>query len=145
MRLLVEAQAGAVSDLASEFEASAVELGQAAHAAQLTFTRAEELLGAPTTDSLMLDARATLANLKTLSQEVSAATQGAQGMIMRVDSTFARLDRMTAKVEAGQGAIGLLMNDTTIVAQAQNVLGELSALLKDLQENPQRYVRLSIF
>jgi len=145
MRLLVEAQAGAVSDLASEFEASAVELGQAAHAAQLTFTRAEELLGAPTTDSLMLDARATLANLKTLSQEVSAATQGAQGMIMRVDSTFARLDRMTAKVEAGQGAIGLLMNDTTIVAQAQNVLGELAALLADLQENPQRYVRLSIF
>ncbi len=145
LRLLVEAQAGAVSDLASEFETSAVELGQAAHAARLTFTRAEEFLGAPTTDSLMLDARATLANLKTLSQEVSAATQGAQGMIMRVDSTFARLDRMTAKVEAGQGAFGLLMNDTIIVARAQNVLGELSALLKDLQENPQRYVRLSIF
>ena len=31
LRLLVEAQAGAVSDLASEFETSAVELGQAAH------------------------------------------------------------------------------------------------------------------
>ena len=145
LRELVEAQAGAVEDLASEFETSAVELGQAAHAARLTFDRAEELLGAPTTDSLMLDARATLANLKTLSQEVSAATQGAQGMIMRVDSTFARLDRMTAQVEAGEGALGLLMKDPTLVTQAQGVLGELAALLKDLQENPQRYVRLSIF
>jgi phospholipid/cholesterol/gamma-HCH transport system substrate-binding protein len=145
LRQLVEAQAGAVSDLASEFETSAVELGQAAHAARLTFERAEELLGAPTTDSLMLDARATLANLKVLSEELSIAAQGAQGMIVRADSTFARLDRMTARVAAGEGALGLLMRDTTLVTQAQGVLGELAALLKDLQENPQRYVRLSIF
>jgi len=145
LRQLVEAQAGAVSDLASEFETSAMELGQAAHAAHLVFERAEELLGAPTADSLLLDARATLANLKVLSGELSSATQGAQGMIVRVDSTFARLDRMTAQVEAGEGALGLLMRDTTLVTQAQGVLGELTALLKDLQENPQRYVRLSIF
>jgi len=145
LRVLVEAQAGAVSDLASEFETSAMELGQAAHAAHLTFERIEELLGAPATDSFMLDARATVANLKVLSGELSSATQGAQGMIMRVDSTFARLDRMTAQVEAGEGALGVLMRDKTLVTQAQSVLGELTALLKDLQENPQRYVRLSIF
>jgi phospholipid/cholesterol/gamma-HCH transport system substrate-binding protein len=145
LRELVEAQAGAVSGLASEFETSAVAIGRAASAAHLTFERAEELLGAPTTDSLILDVRATMSNLKDLSQELSDATQGAQGMILRVDSTFARLDRMTAQVESGQGALGLLMNDTTLVVQAQTVLGELAALLKDLQENPQRYVRLSIF
>jgi len=145
LRQLVEAQAGAVSDLASEFETSAVELGQAAHAARLTFERAEELLGAPTADSLMSDARVTLANLKVLSGELSVVAQGAQGMIMRVDSTFARLDRMTAQVEAGEGALGLLMSDTTLVTQAHGVLAELAALLVDLQENPQRYVRLSIF
>lgn len=142
LRELVEAQAGAVSDLASEFETSAMELGQAAHTARLTFERAEELLGAPTTDSLLFDIRATMANMKVLSEEVSLATQGAQGMIMRVDSTFARLDRMTAQVEAGQGALGLLMRDSTLVT---GVLGQLTELLKDLKDNPQRYVRLSIF
>ena len=145
LRELMEAQAGAVSELASEFETSAVELGQAAHSARLTFDRAEEILGAPSTDSLMLDARATLANLKVLSGELASTTRGAQGMIMRVDSTFARLDRLTAQVEAGEGALGLLMKDSTLVTQAQGVLGELAALLQDLQENPQRYVRLSIF
>lgn len=145
LRELLEAQAGAVEDLASEFETSAVELGRAAHAANLTFQRAEALLGAPSTDSLIVDARETLANLNTLSRDLSAASQGAQGMIVRVDSTFARLDRMTAKVEAGEGALGMLMSDTLLVAQAQTVLGELSAFLKDLQENPQRYVRLTIF
>lgn len=145
LRELVEAQAGAVSDLASEFETSAVELGMAAHAAHLTFQRAEELLGAPTTDSLMLDARSTLANLKVLSGELSLATQGTRSMITRVDSTFARLDRMTAQVEAGEGALGYLMRDSTLVTQTQGVLVELTALLEDLRENPERYVRLSIF
>ena len=105
----------------------------------------KEILGAPTTDSLLLDARATLANLKTLSEDLGEATVGAQGMITRVDSTFARLDRMTAQVEAGEGTLGLLMQDSTLVFQAQDVLGALTALLEDLRENPQRYVRLSIF
>ncbi|MBT8397172.1 MAG: MCE family protein [Gemmatimonadetes bacterium] len=145
LRELVEAQAGAVSDLASEFEESARELGIAAHAAHLTFEKAEELLGAPGTDSVLNDARATVANLKELSGELSAATQGAQGMIVRIDSTFSRLDRMTAQIEAGEGALGLLMKDTLLVTQAQGVLGSLTSFLEDLQERPQRYVRLSIF
>ena len=102
-------------------------------------------MGAPSTDSIMQDVRATLTNLKDLSGELSSATQGAQGMIVRVDSTFARLDRMTAQVEAGEGTLGLLMNDSALVLQTQDVLGALSALLADLQKNPQRYVRLSIF
>jgi phospholipid/cholesterol/gamma-HCH transport system substrate-binding protein len=145
LRQLVEAQAGAFSDLASEFGSSAQEIGLAAHSAHLTFERAEELLGSPSTDSLMLDARVTFANLKDLSQDLSQATQGAQGMILKVDSTFARLDRMTAQIEAGEGALGALMNDSTLVGQAQDVLVALTALLEDFRENPQRYVRLSIF
>jgi phospholipid/cholesterol/gamma-HCH transport system substrate-binding protein len=55
------------------------------------------------------------------------------------------MDRMTAQVEAGEGALGFLMTDTTLVTRAAGALGELSALLRDLQENPHRYVRLSIF
>jgi phospholipid/cholesterol/gamma-HCH transport system substrate-binding protein len=145
LRQLVEAQAGAVSDLASEFEESARELGLAAHQAHLTFERAEELLGAPGTDSMLVDARATLGNLKVLSGDLAVAAQGAQGMIVRVDSTFARLDRLTAQVEAGEGALGILMQDTLLITRTQGVLGELAALLEDLRENPQRYVRLSIF
>jgi phospholipid/cholesterol/gamma-HCH transport system substrate-binding protein len=145
LRKLVEAQAGAVSDLATEFEASAAELRQAAEAAHLTFERAEELLGAPTTDSMMLDARAAMANLKTLSDELTVTTRGAQGFIEKADSTFTRLDRLTARVEAGEGGLGRIVSDTALVAEAQEVLSRLSFLLRDLQENPQKYVRISIF
>jgi len=142
---LVEVQAGAFSNLATEVETAAVELGDAARSANATFQRAEEILGAPTTDSLLLDARATLSNLKTLSADFSQTNLGARGLILRADSTFARLDRITAQVEAGRGALGALVGDTLLVARAQTVLEQLDLLLRDLKENPQRYVRISIF
>jgi phospholipid/cholesterol/gamma-HCH transport system substrate-binding protein len=145
LRDLMEVQAGAVSDLASEFEASAEELGQAAHAANLTFQRAEELLGAPTTDSLFLDARTTMANLKDLSEELSTATRGARGFLEKADSTFTRLDRLTAQVEAGEGGLGRLVTDTVLVSQVQLVLQMFNELLIDIKDNPQNYVRISIF
>jgi phospholipid/cholesterol/gamma-HCH transport system substrate-binding protein len=145
LRELVEVQAGAFSGLASELETATFELGEAAHAAHLAFQSVDELLGAPTTDSLLLDARATVANLKVLSDELGVSAQNAQGLILGADSTFARLDRMTAQIEAGEGVLGRLMNDTTLVGQANDVLTQLSVLLEDLRANPQRYVRISIF
>jgi len=145
LRELVQVQAGAFSDLATEVESAAVELREAAHAGHMTFNRAEEILGAPSTDSLLLDARATASNLKDLTAELSTTNQGAQSFLVKADSTFARLDRISAQVEGGQGALGRLMNDTILVTRAQDVLTQLSVLLEDLRENPQRYVRISIF
>jgi phospholipid/cholesterol/gamma-HCH transport system substrate-binding protein len=145
LRELVEVQAGAFANLATEVETAAVELGEAAHAGHLAFSKADEILGAPTTDSILLDARAIASNLKDLSTELTTTTGDARGLITRADSTFARLDRITAEIESGQGVLGRLMSDTALVYRAQDVLIQLSVLLEDFRANPQRYVRISIF
>jgi phospholipid/cholesterol/gamma-HCH transport system substrate-binding protein len=145
LRELVEVQAGAFSGLASDFQESTVELGTAAHQAHLAFEKIDEILGAPTTDSLLLDARTTVANLKALSDELGPTVRDAQGLILNADSTFSRLNRLGSRIEAGEGALGRLMNDTILVYRAQDVLIQLSVLLEDLRMNPQRYVRISIF
>jgi phospholipid/cholesterol/gamma-HCH transport system substrate-binding protein len=145
LRELVEVQAGAFSDLATEVEAAAVELREAAHAGHMAFVTAEELLGAPTTDSLLLDARATAANLKDLTAELNTTAGEARGLITSADSTFTRLDRLTSQIEAGEGVFGRLMNDSVLIYRAEDVLIQLSVLLEDLRANPQRYVRISIF
>jgi len=145
LRELVEVQAVAFNELGTQMASAATELETAAHSGHLVFERAGELLGAPTTDSLLLDARITAANLKTFSEELGETTRNAQSLLTSADSTFSRLGRMTAQVEAGQGAIGKLMNDTILVYRAQDVLIQLSVLLEDLRANPQRYVRISIF
>jgi len=145
LRELVEVQAGAFTGLATEVEGAAVELREAAHAGHLAFVRAEEIMGSPTADSLIRETRATATNLKILTEELYATNEGAQSFLVKADSTFSRLDRITAQVEAGEGALGRLMNDTVLVYRAQDVLIQLSVLLEDLRANPQRYVRISIF
>lgn len=145
LRELVEVQAGAFSNLATEVESAAVELGDAAHSGNLAFQKVNEILGTPTTDSILLDARVTASNLKDLTEELTTTAAGAESLITSADSTFARLDRITAQIEAGEGVLGRLMTDTVLVYRAQDVLIQLSVLLEDLRANPQRYVRISIF
>ena len=145
LRELVEAQAGAFTELATEVESAAVELGGAARTANTAFQRVEEILGAPATETLLADAQVTVANLRDLTQDLSTTAQGAQGLVLHADSTFARLDRLTAQIEAGEGAFGRLMTDEALAVRAQDALEQLHALLADLKENPQRYVRISIF
>jgi phospholipid/cholesterol/gamma-HCH transport system substrate-binding protein len=145
LRELVEVQAVAFNELGTQMASAAEEIEVAAHSGHLAFERAGEILGAPTTDSLLLDARLTAANLRDLSQELRETMQGAQELLTSADSTFTRLDRIAARVEAGEGAIGRLMYDSVLVYRAQDVLIQLSVLLEDLRANPQRYVRISIF
>ena len=76
---------------------------------------------------------------------MSDSTAGLSATLSRADSAFARIDRLAARVEAGEGSIGRLLSDTTFVARAEDVLGQLDLLLQDFRENPRRYVRLSIF
>lgn len=145
LRELVEVQAGAFTEVATEVGSAAVELREASHSGNLVFQRAGEILSGPSTDSLLQDARSAAANLKTLTEDLKTTNEGARSLLTRADSTFARLDRLSAQVEAGEGALGRLMNDTVLVYRAQDVLIQLSVLLEDLRANPQRYVRISIF
>lgn len=145
LRELVEVQAGAFTSVSTEVESAAVELKLAAHAGHLVFERAGEILEGPGTDSILLDARTTASNLRVLTEDLTTTSQGARSLLTKADSAFARLDRLSAQVEAGEGALGRLMNDTVLVYRAQDVLIQLSVLLEDLRANPQRYVRISIF
>ena len=58
---------------------------------------------------------------------------------------MARLSRIAARVEAGEGSIGRLFVDTTLALQAEDLLEQMSSLLDDIRANPRKYVRLSIF
>ncbi len=145
LRDLVEVQAGAFVELATEVESAVVELGGAARSANLAFQKVDEILGAPGTESLLEDVQATVFNLRELTQDLGSTAQGAQVLVMHADSAFVRLDRLMAQIESGEGAFGRLMADETLAIRAQDALRDLQALLEDFKENPHRYVRLSIF
>ena len=55
-----------------------------------------------------------------------------------VDSTVVNLENFTQKLNSKEGSIGLLLNDTKLYENANN-------LVFDLKQNPKRYVHFSLF
>jgi len=55
------------------------------------------------------------------------------------------LREITAKLRAGDGSAGRLLNDDTFVLRMEKTLADLDSLIQDLQKNPGRYVKFSLF
>jgi phospholipid/cholesterol/gamma-HCH transport system substrate-binding protein len=56
-----------------------------------------------------------------------------------------RLDSVVAGLQAGQGTAGALLKDETVYADLHKTILDVQFLLKDIQENPKKYVTFKVF
>ncbi len=145
IRDFAESQSGAVSTVTQDIATAAAEVSEAASTGRAILERMGELMEGDALDSIFVDVGVAADNLARISSDVSASTDDLESAMIRADSAFARIDRLTARIERGEGLIGQLMSDSTLIGQTGDVLTQLELLLRDLRENPKRYVRLSIF
>jgi phospholipid/cholesterol/gamma-HCH transport system substrate-binding protein len=64
---------------------------------------------------------------------------------VKLESFVATSDSIARKIQAGEGTLGLLVNDPRLYRNADTVMQQMKALLADIQRNPRRYVNLRIF
>jgi phospholipid/cholesterol/gamma-HCH transport system substrate-binding protein len=83
------------------------------------------------------------ANFAKLSDSLNSAGLGRT--LASLESTMASLDKVTQKIESGDGTLGLLMNDKEMYTNLTNASRELDLLLQDFRLNPKRYVNVSVF
>jgi len=62
-----------------------------------------------------------------------------------VHMSVMNLSEVIDKINAGQGSIGLLLNDKKLYTNLEKSSGELNQLIRDLKLNPQRYLNFSVF
>ncbi len=145
LRRLVDQQASIAADVTARADSALQEIGQASRVARRSFERVEQLLYDAQVDSIVTNVRLSSGSIQELAANLSGSSESLAATLERADSALSRIDRMSAKVEAGEGAIGRLFSDSTFAVRAEDVLTQLDLLLQDLRENPRRYVRLSIF
>ncbi|MGO4920502.1 MlaD family protein [Maribacter spongiicola] len=83
------------------------------------------------------------ANFAKLSDSLNSAGLGRT--LASLESTMASLDKVTERIENGDGSLGLLMNDKELYGNLNNASRELDLLLQDFRLNPKRYVNVSVF
>ena len=84
-----------------------------------------------------------LTNFSNLSD--SLAKSNLKSAITNADKTLKELNELMAKINAGQGTLGKMAKNDSLYNNLNKSAEDLDKLLKDLKENPKRYVHFSIF
>ena len=84
-----------------------------------------------------------ISNFESISDSLSKANIAE--VIYKADSSINSLNQILAKINEGQGTAGKLMNNDSLYRELNKSAEELNKLLKDVRENPKRYVKFSLF
>ncbi|MFH1295720.1 MAG: MlaD family protein [Bacteroidota bacterium] len=63
----------------------------------------------------------------------------------QVDQAVRNLNEVVAKINNGEGSIGLLVKDTSLYVEVDKAARNLNLLLEDIKANPKKYVHVSVF
>ena len=79
-------------------------------------------------------------NLNSFSTDLAKGNFAAE-----LEGAVTHLNEILASVEQENGSVGKLLNDGELYDNLTAASNNLSSLLKDLQENPHRYINISVF
>lgn len=63
----------------------------------------------------------------------------------KLDSTMANVQHLSAGLASKESSIGLLLNDRQMYDSLNMTISNMSLLMKDLRENPSRYINVKVF
>jgi phospholipid/cholesterol/gamma-HCH transport system substrate-binding protein len=104
-------------------------------------------------DALAKSLSSTTSNLDAVTSRLSRG-EGTAGKLIsdealynRLNSMAERLDKVTASLQQGQGTAGQLLQDKQLYENMNGAVGELRALIKNINADPKKYlnVRVSLF
>jgi phospholipid/cholesterol/gamma-HCH transport system substrate-binding protein len=93
--------------------------------------RVEEIVGNEALDRSIARTDSTLVELQTTGENLARAS--------------ASLETILARIEAGEGTLGRLATEDGLYDRMDEALEELLLLARDIRENPDRYINISIF
>ena len=62
-----------------------------------------------------------------------------------LNSAMARLDSVLGKIDKGDGTVGTVVNNDAIAVELAALLRDMRKLVKDFEENPKKYINVSVF
>lgn len=92
----------------------------------------------------------TIKNFKNTSENLSKVSDTLSQIefnriVASADETLMKFKQISQKLEEGEGSLGKLLEDEQLYNNMENATKELEELLRDIKENPKRYVHFSVF
>ncbi len=84
-----------------------------------------------------------ISNLSEISD--SLARSELKSTISKANETLGQAHEILHKINNGEGTIGMLVNNDSLYYNLESLSGDLDRLMIDLQENPRKYINVSVF
>ncbi|MCX6834023.1 MAG: MlaD family protein [candidate division Zixibacteria bacterium] len=102
-------------------------------------------------ESLIESVRHMSQSVGDLAQQVSE-NKGTLGKLVtepalydNLNSSSARLDSILTKIDLAKGNLGLMVNDSALYVELTNLLTRANSLITDIEKNPRKYFKFSVF
>ena len=89
-------------------------------------------------------------NMTAVSSDLAGVTGQLKSMDLAssyksIDSTLKNVQDLSSKLNGKDSSLGLLLNDRALYDSLSVTMGNASLLLKDVKENPSRYINVKVF
>ncbi len=138
-------QVGPVSEVTTNLAQTSSEVGAASKRVNTLLGRIDDATKDGQVADIMNSAKSTTSDLRSASADAKALLEVIrehQGTLIRVLETT---DTLLTKVQSGRGSLGMLARDSTLYLETTHAIAQMRQLLSDIQANPRRYFRFSVF
>ena len=101
-------------------------------------------------DSTTTELRVSVTNTKNITDNFSKlsdtlANANIGGIIRKAEFTLSSVNNVLKGIDEGKGSLGKFVNDDALYNNLANMSKELEELLREMKENPKRFVHFSLF
>jgi phospholipid/cholesterol/gamma-HCH transport system substrate-binding protein len=142
---VVRSHASDLDTLSTQVRSVVRSLQAAVNTSQLTVERLDSAATSPQVRQIVEDLSIASAELRRTAfqvRDLSARFAQSQG---RLDTLLANGDSVFAKINRGQGSLGLFVNDPAMYHHTDSLVTQLRDLIADIKANPKKYVSIRLF
>ena len=144
--------ANTVTNHAGDLDSLSAGLRDAVRSLNRTARTTEMIAGRVDSSVASGEMRQIMADLSGAAAELRRTTSAISGMSTRLAASQGHLDRflisgdsVLGKINAGQGTVGMLVNDASLYRSSDSLVTQLRALVTDIKANPKRYLSVRLF
>ncbi len=142
---VVSNQEGAVNQISDDLRAVTRTMSNAAGTLTKVLDQTERAISEDRLVKIVASVEETASRTAALADTLLAMGRDMRVAAASADTTLRTVGNIAAAIERGEGSIGRLMADTMFFISIRESNLELQALLKDIRENPRKYINVRVF
>jgi len=141
----VHVQSSNLNALSADLRGGMKRLVSSAETVQRVAERIDSSTATGEVRRIVSDVATAAAQLKEASEDVRTMSRQLGRSQGRLESLLTTSDSVMMKINAGQGSVGLLVNDARLYRNSDSLVTELRGLVQDFKANPKKYVNVRVF